>query len=209
MLGVMAARSYTASRRRGRPASVELVLDASERLIREDGFHAATMDELAAAAGVSRATVFNRFGSKLGVLEALFNRCLESPEMEAVLGAFEVDDPVAGLDAVVETSCAMWEGHGFIVEQLEAIASLEGGARALLEGQWEQQRAALAGLARRLARAGRLRPGLGEARATATLHMLTSLESFLSLRREYGLSLRQTRDTIGELARTTCQAPGG
>jgi hypothetical protein len=32
--------------------------------------------------------------------------------------------------------------------------------------------------------------------------MLTSLESFLWLRREYGLSLRQTHETIAELART-------
>jgi AcrR family transcriptional regulator len=202
MLGaVMATRSYTASRRRGRPASVERVLDASEQLIGEDAFHSATMDELAAAAGVSRATVFNRFGSKLGVLQALFARCLESPEMEAVLDAFAVEDPVAALDVVVGTSCAMWEGHGLIVEQLEAIATLEPEASATLEAQRQQQRAALQGLTRRLARADRLRPGLGEARATATLHMLTSLESFLWLRRDYSLSLRQTRDTIAELAR--------
>jgi hypothetical protein len=43
---------------------------------------------------------------------------------------------------------------------------------------------------------------VGEARATATLHMVTSLESFLLLRREHDLSLRQTRETFAELART-------
>jgi hypothetical protein len=32
------------------------------------------------------------------------------------------------------------------------------------------------------------------------IHLLTSLEAFLWLRREYGLSLGQTRDTIAELA---------
>jgi hypothetical protein len=32
--------------------------------------------------------------------------------------------------------------------------------------------------------------------------MLTSLESFLWLRSHYGLSLRRTRETITELART-------
>jgi hypothetical protein len=46
---------------------------------------------------------------------------------------------------------------------------------------------------------------LTEARAAATLHTLTSLETFLWLRREYGLSLRQTTMTINELARTALQ----
>lgn len=196
----MATRTYTASRRRGSPASVKRVLKAAERLIREDAFHSATMDELASAAGVSRATVFNRFGSKLGVLQALYTRCVESPEMRAVQEAFALEDPVLALEAVIETACAMWEAHGFIQEQIQAIVILEPGASAMVEQQKEEQRADLRGLTRRLARAGRLRPGLGEARATATLHMLTSLECFLWLRREYGLSVRQTRDTIGELA---------
>jgi hypothetical protein len=55
---------------------------------------------------------------------------------------------------------------------------------------------------RRLARADRLRRGLGEPRAAATLHLLTSLECFLRLRRAYALSLRQTRETIADLAHT-------
>jgi AcrR family transcriptional regulator len=196
----MAIRTYTASQRRGGPASVERVLEASERLIREDAFHSATMDELAAAAGVSRATVFNRFGSKLGVLQALFTRCVESPEMEAIREALELEDPVVALDAAIEASCAIWEAHGSIMEQLQAIVVLEPEAGAMVEQQKDEQRADLQGLTRRLARADRLRPGLGEMRVSATLHMLTSLEAFLWLRREYGLSVRQTRETIAELA---------
>jgi AcrR family transcriptional regulator len=201
ILDIMATRTYATSRRRGSPASVGRVLDAAEQLIREDSFHSATMDEIAAAAGVSRATVFNRFGSKLGVLQALFARCLESPEMQAIEEALAIEDPVDALEALIVAACAIWETHGFIVEQLQAIVVLEPEASAPLEQQREEQRADLQDLTRRLARAGRLRPRLGEARATATLHMLTSLESFLWLRREYGLSLRQTRDTITEMAR--------
>jgi AcrR family transcriptional regulator len=176
------------------------VLAASERLIREDAFHTATMDELAAASGVSRATVFNRFGSKVGVLQALYARCVESPEMRAVGEAFALEDPVLAFEAVIEAACALWEAHGFIQEQIQAIVILEPEASAMVEEQKDEQRADLQGLTRRLARAGRLRPGLGEARVAATLHTLTSLESFLWLRREYGLSLRQTRDTIAGLA---------
>jgi AcrR family transcriptional regulator len=202
----MATRSYTASRRRGSPKSIDRVLEAGERLIREDAFHSATMDELADAAGVSRATVFNRFGSKLGVLQALYARCLESPEMRAVEEALAIEDPNAALEALIDAGCALWETRGLIVEQLQAISVLEPEARALLERQWEEQRADLQALTRRLAHADRLRPGLGEPRVAATLHMITSLESFLTLRRAHGLSLRQTRETLTELARTVLRS---
>jgi AcrR family transcriptional regulator len=201
-LSAVARRPYTSERRSRGADSVERVLEAAERLIREDAFHLATMDELAAAAGVSRATVFNRFGSKLGVLQALFTRCMKAPEMEALGEALELEDPVAALEAAIEASCAIWESSDYIHEQLQAIVVLEPDASALVDQQREEQRADLLALARRLSRAGRLRPGLSETRAAAALHMLTSLESFLWLRREYGLSLRQTHETIAELART-------
>jgi AcrR family transcriptional regulator len=198
----MTMRPYAAARRRESVETVDRVLEAAERMIKEDAFHAATMDELAVAAGVSRATVFNRFGSKLGVLEALFIRGMEGPEMEAIQEALALEDPVAALDAVVEAGCAIWEACGYVVQQLQAVAVLEPDAAALIDQQQDEQRADLQGLTRRLAKAGRLRPGLSRARATATLHMLTSLESFLWLREGYGLSRRQTSETLVELART-------
>ena len=185
------------------------MLEAAERLSRADAFHSATMDELAVAAGVSRATVFNRFGSKLGLLQALFTRATESPEMGAIHDALAIEDPVASLEALVGAVCAIWEAHGFIHEQLLAIVVLEPGASAPVETHREEQRRDLQGLTRRLARADRLRPGLGEARAAATLHMLTSLETFLCLRRQHELSRRQTRDTIADLARTVLRDSSG
>jgi AcrR family transcriptional regulator len=185
---------------------VDRVLEAAEDLIRKNAFHTATMDELAAAAGVSRATVFNRFGSKLGVLQTLFRRGMEGPEMRAIWDALAIEDPVESLEKTIDTSCAIWEDWGFVHEQLQAIVVLEPDASALIEEQKVEQREALEDLARRLARAGRLRPGLGEARAAASLHMLTSLETFLWLRREYDLSPRQTRETITELARSLLRA---
>jgi AcrR family transcriptional regulator len=196
----VATRPYT--RRRTSTKSVASVLDAAERLIRDGEFHSTTVEALAEKAGVSRATVFNRFGSKLGVLEALVERCFTGPEMRAIKEAVELEDPVAALEAMIEPSCAIWEAKGFIVEQLYAIVVLEPGAAALIDEVEAEQRFGLQGLTRRMARADQLRPGLGEARAAATLHMLTSLECFLRLRRAYGLSLRQTRDTIAELALT-------
>ena len=198
----MATRSYTGTRRRAGTETIDRVLTAAERLIAEGEFHTATMEELASAAGISRATVFNRFGSKLGVLQALADRCAEGPEMQTIQEALALEDPVASLDALIEASCVIWEASGFIYEQLKAIVVLEPDAVPLIDEQWEDQRADIQGLTRRLAETGRLRPGLSKPRATATLHTLTSLETFLQLRRGYDLSLRQTRETICQLART-------
>jgi AcrR family transcriptional regulator len=202
MLVLMAMRPYTAGRRRESSESVDRVLEAAERMIGEGAFHAATVEELAAAAGVSRATVFNRFGSKLGVLEALFARGMEGPEMAAIQDALALDDPVAALEAAVAAACAIWEAYGLVHLHLQAVAVLEPAAAALIDRQREEQRADIQALMQRLAKADKLRPGLSQPRGTATLHMLTSLESFLWLRQSYGLSLRQTRETLAELART-------
>jgi AcrR family transcriptional regulator len=199
----MARRPYTSTARRARtgPGSIERVLEAAERLIKDGTFHTASMEELAGESGVSRATVFNRFGSKLGVLQALFVRAMEGPEMDAIQNALQVEDPVESLETAIAASCAIWESQGYIHEQLQAIVVLEPDAGALIDEQKEQQREEIRTLVKRLARAGLLRPGLSETRAGATLHMLTSLESFLWLRREHGLSLRQTRETLVDQAR--------
>jgi AcrR family transcriptional regulator len=194
----MPTRSYT--RGRGSPESVDRVLDAAAQLIEEDAFHTATMEALAATAGVSRATVFNRFGSKLGVLQALFTRGMEGSEMQAIQQALAIQNPGAALRAVIEAACEIWEAYGSVHLQLQAISVLEPEATVLVDEQREQQRAEIEELTKRLAKAGMLRSGVSQTRVTATLHMLTSLETFVWLRRTYGLSLRQTRDTIAELA---------
>jgi AcrR family transcriptional regulator len=191
-------RPYSAPSRQAR--SAERVLDAADELVRADAFHLATMDELARRAGVSRATVFSRFGSKLGVLEALSVRCEGGPEMLALRTALGLDDPVEALEATIAATCALWETQGAILGQLKAIVVLEPDASALIAAQREDQRQSLTQLTARLARGPGLRADVTRPRAVATLHMLTSLESYRELRSS--LSEGQARDTIVALART-------
>jgi AcrR family transcriptional regulator len=197
------SRPYPAKRRRASaPPSGDRILQAADELIKMDAFHTATMDEIARRAGVSRATVFSRFRSKLGVLEALNLRCAGGPEMRAIKSALAIDDPLEALEALIAAVCDLWERQGYLLAQLKAIVVLEPDAGALIDEQFHDQRSDLEGLVRRLRRAGKLRPGLGEDPATATLYMLTSVETFLALRRDGDLSLRQTRHTITQLTHT-------
>jgi AcrR family transcriptional regulator len=197
----MPPRRYTSSRGSAASArTVERVLDTAAALVAEDAFHTATMDDLARRAGVSRATVFTRFGSKLGVLEALSLRCASGPEMRALREAQGIEDPVAAVDALLEAGCDLWDKEGYIMVQLKAIVVLEPDASAVIDAQYADQRDGMQRLARGLAKAGLLRDGWSEARAMAALHALTSVETFMLLRRDHGLPLARVKATIRELA---------
>src|SRR3954471_1726183 len=50
-----------------------LLLDAARRLIAERGADAVTMDDVAAAAGVGKGTLFRRFGSRSGLMIVLLD----------------------------------------------------------------------------------------------------------------------------------------
>jgi len=72
----MKARKFSAvAPARGvRVGSRDLIVDAAERLFLERGFGAVSMDELAAAAGVARRTLYNQFGSKEEIFREMLLR---------------------------------------------------------------------------------------------------------------------------------------
>ncbi|GAB3128691.1 TetR/AcrR family transcriptional regulator [Tsukamurella serpentis] len=59
--------------RRDAARNRELLLEATQRLIAERGVDAVSMDAVARAAGVGKGTVFRRFGSRAGLLQALLD----------------------------------------------------------------------------------------------------------------------------------------
>ena len=189
------------ARKRGIDPSIsrQRVLDATEELIVAGGFAQATVTDIAEKADVSRATVFSRFGSKLGILEELSVRCAGGPTMRAIRAAIAMPDPVDAVPAIVEASCNHWEVQGHILLTLQAVSELETGAHALVEAQREDQRSSLGTIAKGLEHDGRLN-GLTRAQATAALHMITSVESFMELRRNAGLSLPATKKVLVAMA---------
>lgn len=64
----------------GRPRSTTLradIVDAAVKLIAEQGFTATSVDEIAAAAGVAKGSVFYNFGSKSALFEAIIDEGVE------------------------------------------------------------------------------------------------------------------------------------
>jgi AcrR family transcriptional regulator len=71
-----------------------LLLDAARRLIDARGAEAVTMDNIAAAAGVGKGTVFRRFGSRAGLMMVLLDE-----DEKVNQNAFMFGPPPLGPDA--------------------------------------------------------------------------------------------------------------
>src|ERR1700704_1908696 len=71
-----------------------LLLDAARRLIADRGTDAVTMDDVAAAAGVGKGTLFRRFGSRAGLMMVLLDE-----DERASQQAFLFGPPPLGPDA--------------------------------------------------------------------------------------------------------------
>jgi hypothetical protein len=110
-----------------------------------------------------------------------------------------LDDPADAVLAIVTASAELWERQGHILLTLKAVSELEPGAIALIDHQRRDQRESMQHVAKGLEREGRLR-GLTRAQAAAALHMITSVESFMELRRNAGLSLAATKRVVGAMA---------
>ena len=51
-----------------------VILDAAQRLFLDDGYDGVSLEQVGRAAGVTRQTVYNRFGSKDAVFRAVIER---------------------------------------------------------------------------------------------------------------------------------------
>ncbi len=72
----MATNAAVTPNRRG-VKSRELVLDAAERVMAEDGFEATTLARVVAESGIPESSVYHYYGSKDGILLALMKRGAE------------------------------------------------------------------------------------------------------------------------------------
>lgn len=102
-------------REQNRAEQRERILSAAWDLFAEQGFDEVTVADVAAAAGVARATVFNHFESKQGLVEALTvqNLGFYTQMLEAALADSDVPTPV-----LVR---ALFDGMGMGIENTRRV----------------------------------------------------------------------------------------
>jgi AcrR family transcriptional regulator len=182
------------SRKRAPAASRAKVLTAVHELLAAGEFHASTVEDVAERAGVSRATVYQQFGSRVGLVDALCETFDANPALLALRAAIDELAPLDALDAFVGNAADFWSSEERVLLQLYGVAAIDPAAEALVARQRSDRRRELERLLRRV------RP-TDPKRALVLLLVLTSFETYEELRRHAGLPHREVVRTLCELAR--------
>src|SRR6202011_5175316 len=176
------------------------IMEAAQRLFSDQGYGRTTMEAVAGAADVSVATVYLVFRSKLGLLSALIADEVEDPtlDVQQVLAETEVDRQLAvGAQVIRQLHQRTAVITGILRSGL--------GNNARLEALWEEwqagHRTAVSRVARHLAAAGQLRPGLDDARAADVLYVLAGSETYRQLVVELGCDPAWFEEWLAESAR--------
>lgn len=155
------------------------VLHAATRFLRENGSIARfSLDAIAKDAGVTRLTVYNQFGSRRGLLEAVFDDLAERGRLYRLADACSDPDGWRGLDHLVEIFCDFWSCDPAIGQLQDAGAIDREFGLAVLERN-ERRRSAICIIVQRI---NRDQPVERLADAIDLIFVLTSYPTFRSLK---------------------------
>jgi len=195
----MATQAYrTRTRSRKADATRARITSAVRDLLSDGAFHQATMEEVAERAGISRATLYQHFGSRLDLIDAICETFSENPALLELRELVVNPDPNVALDRTIANSVRFWASEEAVLSQIYGVAAIDPAAQSLVDRQRADRRGELERLVRNLDQADRLRPNAR--RALALLLVLTSYETFRELS-ETSLSPRQVTAALQETAR--------
>jgi len=156
-----------------------IVAAAREILSAPGGIGAFTIDAIAGQAGVARMTVYNQFGSKSGLIEAVFDTlAIVRRGVERLVAALALDDPAATLAEFVRVFADVWQEDRLVIRRLGGLAALDPEFSQVWHAREGRRREGMRQIAARAA-AARADPGAIDVEAaTAALYAILSPEAF-------------------------------
>jgi AcrR family transcriptional regulator len=179
----MNPRTYRLGRRQATVAQTRARIVAAARalLAAPDGFSGFTVDAVAAQAGVARMTVYNQFGSKMGILEALFDDLAARGLVARLRAAFGRPEPREALEELIAAFGHFWHSYRIVIRRIRCLAAIDADFEEAVRARDERRREALRTILGRLAeKCDQLSPGARD-EVTDILHTLTSFETFDNL----------------------------
>jgi AcrR family transcriptional regulator len=203
----MSPRPYRLGQRQAatEQTRARILAAARELLAAAGGIAGFTVEAVARQADVSRMTVYYQFGSKAGLLEALFDQLATTGRLpQGAVAALSQPDPLDALAGYVAAFAGFWAAERLVLRRLRSLAALDPELEQGVRARDARRRKGLELLAGRLAdRYGHpAHDALGE--AVAVLHMLTSFETFDALAGPD----RSPQDVAGQVHRLAVAALG-
>jgi AcrR family transcriptional regulator len=181
-------------RQRQAAATRLAILHAAQERFERDGYEAARIEDIAAAAGVAIPTVYKVFTNKrkllAAVVEAAMSGEVDTPVAEQPWWREQIAEPSAPrqLRLIARNARQMYDRAGLLLELLRSAARADPEVEAVVRHLEEERQRRGRLSARALVEKGALRPGISAAEAARTLWTLTVPELYLRQVRELGLA---------------------
>jgi len=178
----------------------EAVLAAARAQLETGGVRELTMEALARASGVTRQTIHNLFGTRSGVLEALFDRMAMDAGMMRMREVMTAPDGESMLSAMVSVFTDFWKKDRVLLRRIHGMGAIDPEFGRVVEAR-NQRRHGIA--VRVIERLYARRPEAEreeQARRVACLVALTSFEFFDALVESSG-SVDQAQAALYPLVR--------
>lgn len=101
------------------------ILAAAREQLESGGLPNLKLDALARAGGVTRQTVHNLFGTKAGVIEALFDQMAHEGGLEQMRSVMQQADPSVMLKGFIEVFTTFWSKDRLLVRRIHGIAAVD------------------------------------------------------------------------------------
>jgi AcrR family transcriptional regulator len=150
------------------------IVAAGRRQLIERGYHRLSLEEVAADAGVTRMTIYRRFGSKLGLLDAIADDVAERSDVVArVAAAVALPDAAAAFRTLISELCRFWAIDPDLFRRLVNLSAVDPQAQHRIDERERWRYDQVAGVVHRLAAAERLRPPFDAAGAAIVVGAMT------------------------------------
>jgi AcrR family transcriptional regulator len=197
-----ATQAYRSRRRSSRTEQTRERITAAVRALLEDGtFHESTVEQVAERAGVSRATVYQHFPSRLDLVDTICDTFAANPALVELRDIVLLEDVDQALAGTIANCVRIWSSEDRVLRQLYGVVAIDPAARDFVDRQRADRRSELERLVANLRRAGKLRAGAEARRALVFLLVLTSYETFRE-QREAGLGDAQIIQLLQSAATT-------
>jgi AcrR family transcriptional regulator len=168
-------RDFGAAKTRAR-----IVSAAAKHLRSARGIKGLSLESVAQEAGVTRLTVYKQFGSRRGLLEAVFDDVARRGGLHRIPEALAEPDPRVALKRLVSIFCEFWFFNSKMLGQIIGASAVDPQLERGILARNERRRRTCAALASRIAGAKKI-PSETRAEVVDTLFVLTSHGVFAGL----------------------------